>query len=153
MNFKLLEEKKIKFQIRKYPVELRDTTLVAKFIKVPADKLFKSLVIVENNIKPLLVMIPSNTYLNLKELEIKLDVQNLKLSTKLQAEKITGMQAGGISPLGLLDKNIPTYITEHIMHHDSIVFSAGQRGVTIQLSVVSLLAITKAHILPANISI
>lgn len=151
MNIKLLEEKKIKFQIRKYPVELRDTTLVAKFIKVPAGQLFKSLIVVENGTKPLLVMVPSNTRLSLEKLEAELNIQNLSLATKSQTEKFTGMQVGGISPLGLLEMNIPIYIVESVMSFDWIVFSAGQRGVTIQLPVSDFLAITRAHVLPADI--
>ena len=118
-----LEGKKIEFVIRSYPIELRDTTLVAKFIGVPENRLFKSLVVIKDR-EPVLIMLPSNRHLDLEKLEV-----------------------GGISPLGLLQKNVPIYIDGTVLEHDWIVFSAGQRGTTVQMAVADIFNVIKPQIL------
>ncbi len=141
-----LEDKKIEFVIRSYPIELRDTTLVAKFIGVPENRLFKSLVVVRDG-KPVLVMLPSNRHLDLEKLKVELGAGKIAFASKEQAKKLTGMEVGGISPLGLLGKNIPVYIDQTVLEYDWIVFSAGQRGMTVQMAVSDVLVVIKPQIL------
>jgi Cys-tRNA(Pro)/Cys-tRNA(Cys) deacylase len=144
---KPLLDNKIESQIREYPREIRDTTLVAQHIKVPPNQLFKGLVVIEKNINPLLVMIPSNSHLDINQLKSTLGAKELRFATIEQAEKFTGMQVGGISPLGLLDKNIPIYIDKIVTEYKWIVISAGQRGISVRVPVIELVNLIQAQFL------
>lgn len=145
-----LKERKIEYEIRKYPKAIRDTTLVAQYINIPQNQLFKSLVVVATNSKPLLVMIPSNMHLLIEELQTTLGIYSLRFATLEQAERYTGMKVGGISPLGILDKQIPIYISDAVLLYDWIVMSAGERGVSVKIATKDLLNIIEAKTLIAK---
>jgi Cys-tRNA(Pro)/Cys-tRNA(Cys) deacylase len=130
-----------------YPKELRDTTLVAKYLKIPEGQLFKSLLLLANAKLPILVMIPSNTQLDLKTLANLLKYKKVVMPDRNEVLEITGMQVGGVSPLGLLGKKIPIYIDYKINLLSNVTISAGNRGETLTIPVADLLTITKAKVL------
>jgi len=146
-TMKLLKKKRVKFRLLKYPKTVRDTTLVAQHVDVSPNHLFKSLVVIDSTENPLIIMIPSNSRININCLYSILKRNGLKMATKTEAEELTGLQVGGISPLALVGKNIPVYIDQSVKQFNWIVMSAGQRGVAVKLLSSDLLKITKAQII------
>jgi Cys-tRNA(Pro)/Cys-tRNA(Cys) deacylase len=66
------------------------------------------------------------------------------MATQRDAERVTGLQVGGISALALLNKGFAVYIEHAALAHESILVSAGQRGWDVKLRVADLLSITNA---------
>lgn len=149
LAMKLLEGKKIKFEVRDYPLDLRDAELIAIAFGVPAAQVFKTLVVPvpkgsPRNVKDMLVMIPAHRQLDLKKLAKAVGVKKLKMATHADAERITGLQVGGISALALLNRGFSIFIDISANEFPEIFVSAGQRGMNILLPVCDLIKVTRA---------
>ena len=62
-----------------------------------------------------------------------------------EAEGLTGLRAGGISPLALLKKGFRVVIDRAAREHAEVHVSAGQRGMNIRLGVEDLARLTGAR--------
>jgi Cys-tRNA(Pro)/Cys-tRNA(Cys) deacylase len=67
------------------------------------------------------------------------------LPSERQAEQLTGLQAGGISPLALINKGFQVVIDESAKGFEKIFVSGGQRGLDIHLPVEALGRLTNAR--------
>ena len=102
---RLLDARGIGYEVRHYDPGLRDARDVAAAVGFPPGEVFKTLVARLAGIKnPLLVMLPANTTLNLKRLAAELGVKKAAMLPHAEAEKLTGLQVGGISALALTQK-------------------------------------------------
>jgi Cys-tRNA(Pro)/Cys-tRNA(Cys) deacylase len=95
--------------------------------------------------KAILAVIPGNVKLNLKALATALGEKKVRLATLREAEQITGLQAGGISPLALINKGFQVIIDQTAKNFAQIHISGGQRGLNLRLGVEDLAAITRAR--------
>ncbi|MDQ3007773.1 MAG: hypothetical protein M3R47_20630 [Chloroflexota bacterium] len=84
--------------------------------------------------------------MDLKLLAAFLGDKKLSLPTEREAEQITGLQAGGISPLALINKGFQVVIDSLAQSHSEIHISGGQRGLNIKLSVNDLIKLTGARV-------
>ena len=100
------------------------------------------------------MVIPGPHQVDLKSLAAFLGEKKVKLPTEREAEMITGLQAGGISPLALLNKGFQVVLDASAREQAEIHISGGQRGLNIRLPVDALVRLTKARIgqvsLPGN---
>jgi Cys-tRNA(Pro)/Cys-tRNA(Cys) deacylase len=152
---KLLEGKKIKHEVVSYPDHMRDAEAIAVELNVPAGQVFKTLVVLPPGTtgraaRPLLVMLPADRQLNLKKLAKAVGAKKLQMATHAEAEKMTGLQVGGISALALINRGFSIYLDELARTYEQIFVSAGQRGVDIKLAVTDLIRVTGARFVDAG---
>ncbi len=76
--------------------------------------------------------------------------KKLILPTEREAEQITGLQAGGISPLALINKGFQVLIDTSVKDYDEIHISAGQRGLNIKIRLIDLVSLVNAKIHPIS---
>ena len=144
---RLLESRKIEYQAYETPAEKLSALEVAQLLGVSPDVVFKTIVVTrEKGKKPILAVIPGPTTVDLKLLAVFLGEKKVFLPTERQAEQITGLQAGGISPLALLNKGFQVVIDSLAQNHSEIHISGGQRGLNIKLSVNDLIKLTGARV-------
>lgn len=149
---KLLEGKKVPFDVYAYPAHLRDAQEVAAAVGMPTEQVFKTLVVPRPKPgKPMLVMVPSDRQLDLKKMAKAVGEKKLKMATHQEAERLTGLQVGGISALALLNRGFDIFLDETALDNDQMVISAGQRGLQIRLAVSDLLDISGAHLVDASL--
>lgn len=146
LAMKTLDGKKIPYEAFSYPDDLRDAEEIAAFLGMPADEVFKTLVVQppEAGKKPLLVMIPADKQLDLKKLASEIMAKKLKMATHREAESMTGLQVGGISALALINRGFQSLIDSSARESSHVVVSAGKRGLQLRLSVSDLARITNA---------
>jgi Cys-tRNA(Pro)/Cys-tRNA(Cys) deacylase len=105
----------------------------AALLGQPPDAIYKTLVVLgesDPRRKPLLVMVPSNAQLDLKRLAETTGEKKLRMATQKEAEKLTGMQVGGISALGLKrPAAFDVLIDDRVLSLPSVHVSAGERGI------------------------
>lgn len=144
---RLLEARKIPYEAFELPAEKLGAQETANLLGVPAGRVFKTIVIRrESPRKPLLVVVPGDSEVDLKALASALGEKKVYLPTEREAEALTGLQAGGISPLALLNKGFQVVVDESALEWESIHISGGQRGLNIRLNPRDLIALCQARV-------
>lgn len=143
---RFLDAKKIKYTAFETPAEKLGALETAQFLRVPPEQVFKTIVSTRNRPgKPVLAVIPGPNHLDLKLLAAALGEKKMTLPTEREAEQLTGLQAGGISPLALINKGFQVVIDSAAQDFAEIHVSSGQRGLNIRLPVKDLAALTNAR--------
>ena len=143
---RMLDAKKIPFKAYELPAEKLGAQETARLLGVPLELVYKTIVVLrEGKGKPILAVIPGTGEVDLKKLAKALGEKKLRLPTEREAEQITGLQAGGISPLALINKGFQVVIDSAAQSHAEIHVSGGQRGLNIRLPVKALAALTNGR--------
>lgn len=143
---RFLDSHNIPYTAFALPAEKIGALETAQLLGVSPSLIYKSIVIQrEKTGKPILAVIPGDHEVNLKSLASFLGEKKLKIPAQREAERLTGLQAGGISPLALLNKGFQVIISSEALQHEQIHISGGQRGLNIRLSVKSLIECTRAR--------
>ncbi|MFN8492172.1 MAG: aminoacyl-tRNA deacylase [Caldilineaceae bacterium] len=146
---RFLDSKRVTYQVFTYDYEagVHSAVEVAHAIGLPEKQVFKTLVALadEPNRKPMLVIIPGPDTLDLKALAKAVNAKKMRMAAHDQAESLTGLQTGGISPLALINKGFDVYLDEQAQAFPTIAVSAGQRGANVLLPVQDLIKLTRAR--------
>ena len=143
---RLLDAHKIPYTIFETPAEKLGALETARFLEVEPDSVFKTIVVTrEKPRKPLLVVVPGPREVDLKLLAIALGEKKVFLPSEREAEALTGLQAGGISPLALINKGFQVVIDSSAQALGEIHVSGGQRGLNIRLPVDALAKLVNAR--------
>ena len=144
---RLLDSRKIVYQVYETPAEKLSALEVAQLLDVSPDVVFKTIVVTrQKGKKPILAVIAGPATVNLKLLAAFLGEKKVYLPSEREAEQITGLQAGGISPLALINKGFQVVIDSIAQSYSEIHVSGGQRGLNIRLPVSDLIKLTKARV-------
>ena len=148
---RFLDSKKAAYQMHlfDYNAGVESAVQVAEAIGLPPTQVFKTLVVLPDqpNRKPMLVVIPGPDTLDLKALAKGAKLKKAKMATHAEAEALTGLQTGGISPLALINKGFDVYLDDQAQQFDTIAVSAGQRGANLQIGVKELIKLTNARLI------
>ncbi len=148
---RLLDSRRIKYTAYELPNEKLGALETARLLKVSAEVIFKTIVVNRDRPKrPLLVVVPGNAEVELRLLAAALGEKKVHLSTEREAEALTRLQAGGISPLALLNQGFEVVVDQAAEGFEEIHVSGGQRGLNIKLRVADLLELTHARLLPVS---
>ncbi|MEK6223097.1 MAG: aminoacyl-tRNA deacylase [Chloroflexota bacterium] len=119
----------------------------SEYIGVPPEQVYKTIVAVRTERgKPILGVVSAIAQVDLKILVKIVREKKVKLSSLDQAEKLTGLQSGGISPLALIHKGFDVVLDETALIHKVIYISGGQRELNISLSPHDLVKVTLAKV-------
>lgn len=141
---RFLDSRKIKYASHEMPTEKLGAVEAAQFMGVPEIQVFKTIVTTREKGKPVLVVVPGPRVVDLKLLASFLGEKKMSLPSEREAEALTGLQAGGISPLALINKGFQVVIDSQAQEFDEIYISGGQRGLDIQLPVADLMKLVNA---------
>ncbi|MBM3182076.1 MAG: aminoacyl-tRNA deacylase [Chloroflexi bacterium] len=142
---RFLDAHKVNYEAHDLPPEKIGALEAAQFLGVPAEQVFKTIVTEREKGKPVLAVIPAPRVVDLKLLALFLGEKKMRLPTEREAEQITGLQAGGISPLALINKGFRVVIDASARNFSEIHISGGQRGLNIKLSPFDLAKLTNAR--------
>ncbi|BCY19358.1 Cys-tRNA(Pro)/Cys-tRNA(Cys) deacylase [Leptolinea sp. HRD-7] len=144
---RFLDSKKVKYKAFDLPAEKLGAIESALLLNVPASQVFKSIVVLRTRPgKPILAIVPGDHEVDLKLLAEAAGEKKLQVSTQAEAEKLTGLQTGGISPLALINRGFQMWLDSSASNFEEIHISGGQRGLNIRLPVKDLLILTGARL-------
>ncbi len=143
---RFLDARKLKYAAHELPAEKLGAIEAAQFLNLPMEQVFKTIVTKREKGKPVLAVIPGPRVVDLKLLASFLGEKKMHLPTEREAEQLTGLQAGGISPLALINKGFQVVIDSAANEFEEIYISGGQRGLNIQLGVADLAKLVNAKI-------
>jgi len=146
---RLLDSRKIPYTVFELPPEKLGALEMARLLDVEPATVYKTIVVTREKSsgkKPLLVVIPGPNQVDLKALAAFLGEKKVHLPTEREAEQLTGLQAGGISPLALLNKGFQVVLDDLAREQTEIHVSGGQRGLNIRMPVEALKRLTNARV-------
>lgn len=143
---RFLDSRKIAYTAFETPPEKLGALEVAHLLNVEPASVFKTIVVTRDKPKkPVLAVVPGPAQVDLKLLAAALGEKKVHLPTEREAEQLTGLQAGGISPLALINKGFQVVIDSSAQNFSAIHISGGQRGLNIRLSPHDLASLTNAR--------
>lgn len=144
---RLLDSRKIPYSAFELPVEKLGAQEAARLMGVPLDQVFKTIVVTrQGRGKPILAVVPGPKEVDLKALAKALGEKKVHLPTEREAERLTGLQAGGISPLALINRGFQVVLDVTARSYAEIYISGGRRGLDIRLPVQALITLTGARL-------
>jgi Cys-tRNA(Pro)/Cys-tRNA(Cys) deacylase len=144
---RLLDARGIRYTAFKLPAEKHGALETARLLNAPPEQVYKTIVVTrEGKGKPVLAIIPGPYEVDLKALARALGEKKVHLPTEREAEHLTGLQAGGISPLALLQRGFQVVLDSSAQSLVEIHISAGQRGLNIRLAPADLVKLTNASL-------
>lgn len=132
----LLIQLKIPHQVHKYPHDPASESYgleAAEKLAVPAERVFKTLVLKVDDKALVVGIVPVAAMLSMKHLAKAAGAKKAAMANAAEAERATGYVLGGISPLGQ-KKRLPTVIDSTARQHATIFISAGRRGLEIEIN-------------------
>jgi len=143
---RLLDARKIAYQALEIPAEKLSALQVADFLNVPSDMVYKTIVFKRTaKGRAALALVAAPLEVDAKKLAAALGEKKVLLTSQREAEELTGLLAGGISPLALLNKGFQVVIDGPARELDAVIISAGQRGLQVKLNPQDLARLTGAR--------
>ena len=137
----------IDFTVHEYEVgetELSYGEAVATEVGVSPERLFKTLVAKVDD-RPVVGIVPVSGRLSLKNLAKAVGGKRAVMAESADAQRLTGYVVGGISPIGQT-RRLPMVIDSSIRLHRTVLVSAGQRGLQLEMTPDDLMEATDATV-------
>lgn len=150
----MLVARKVPFTALEVPAKKLNALEVAALLQVPPEMVFKTIVVNrEKTGKPILALVPAIGEVNSKTLAASLKEKKVHVTTQNEAEKLTGLLAGGISPLALINKGFQVVMDASAQELDAVLVSGGQWGLQIRTNPKDLAKLTNARFAPISSAI
>lgn len=149
-SMRALDARKIPYAVFTFPPDIHSAMGVADAVGLPYHQVYKTLVALRPQGKPMLIMIPGHRELDLKRVAKAVSEKKVRMASHKEAEKLTGLQVGGISALALLNRPFDVFIDRSATELSHLLVSAGERGINLRLAVPDLIRITRARVIEAT---
>jgi Cys-tRNA(Pro) deacylase len=129
-----LRQKGVAFTEHPYRYEDRGGTEVsARALGVDEHVVVKTLVMEDDNRRPLIVLMHGDKSVSTKELARQLGRRSIQPCEPAVAQRHTGYLVGGTSPFGTV-KPLPVFVERSILDLDAIYINGGRRGFLVRLA-------------------
>ena len=142
----IIKKRKISYKLHEYVHDAGFSSYgeeAAEKLGVEKDRVFKTLIVSDENKKLYVAILPVSFKLDLKLYAKAIGIKKVIMADKKIVEKATGYVLGGVSPIGQKRK-LETIIHRTAEEFDSIFVSAGRRGLQVELKPEDLLKLTSA---------
>jgi Cys-tRNA(Pro)/Cys-tRNA(Cys) deacylase len=148
---RVLDRLGVSYELREYEVDENELSAerVAEKIGLPAEQVFKTLVVRGERRGILLAVVPGDAELDLRALARAAGDRRVEMVPLKEVQPLTGYIRGGVTALAC-KKDYPVYIDETCELYDVISISAGVRGTQILLAPQDYLRVTQAT--PASLA-
>jgi Cys-tRNA(Pro)/Cys-tRNA(Cys) deacylase len=142
---RMLDVQQVDYEVLSFSPDIHSAEGVAAALDLDPRTVYKTLVIERARGKPLLVMVPGDEHVDLGALAASVGEKKLSMASHHDAERLTGLQVGGISALALLNKGFEICIAEAAREIEQIAVSAGERGLNLRLAMADVVRVTDAR--------
>ena len=150
---RFLDQRKIVYTLHDLETsEKLSAVEVASQLNCPPERVFKTIILSPASGKGKLIaaLVPASRKVDAKKLATALHEKKVSPLKHSEAEVVTGMLTGGISPLGLINKPFCIIADDSINSLETVMISAGERGWDIEIQPNALLSICKAQTKPIS---
>jgi Cys-tRNA(Pro)/Cys-tRNA(Cys) deacylase len=111
---------------------------------VAPERMYKSMVAAAGD-ELVFALVPADSWLSLKKLAAAAGAKHAAMAQPRDAERVTGYQVGGISPLGSR-KTLRTFLDSGAEQFERICLNAGNRGHIVEVATTDLVRLTGATV-------
>jgi Cys-tRNA(Pro) deacylase len=145
---RVLRERRIAFTPHLLPfVEHGGTRHTAEYFHISEHRVIKTLIMEDERKKPLIVLMHGDCEVSTRQLARELGMKHVETCDERDAQRYTGYQVGGISPLGTRMK-LPVYAEFTLFDLERILINGGKRGFMVEIEPIELdkaFPITRMH--------
>jgi Cys-tRNA(Pro)/Cys-tRNA(Cys) deacylase len=148
-SMRILEQHKIPYEVVEFPDTMRDAEEIAEVLGIAPHMVYKTLVVEPVGVpgaKSFLALIAADRTLDLKRMAMAAGYKKVGMAAHKDAERLTGLQVGGISALALMHKNWAVYIDQPATQLEHILVSAGQRGCDLRVPTTAFIQLVRAKV-------
>jgi len=144
---RILEQKKVRFELREYAVDPEDLSAetVAAKVNMPLEQVYKTLLCRGDKHGCVFAIVAAGTELDLKALAKATGDKSCEMVGLKEVEPLTGYIRGGVTVLGA-KKSFPVVADDSIVAHETISISAGVRGTQVILAPGDYVSVTAAKL-------
>ena len=144
---RILDKLGIAYETRSYPIDPDDlgAEKVAQGVRLPIERVFKTLVARGDKHGILLAVVPGDTEADLKALARLSENKRVDMVHLSEVQPLTGYIRGGVTALAC-KKDYPVYADISMEQFDRIAVSAGMRGLQIILAPKDYIQAVKATV-------
>jgi len=140
----VLEREGVRFRLHEYELDPRAESYgleAAEKLGLPPERVFKTLVVAVDG-GHVFAVLPVDARLDTKAVG-----KRAHMADPADAERVTGYVKGGTSVLGGR-KRLPVLVDESALGHETIVLTAGRRGLQMELAPTDVLRLTGGRTAP-----
>jgi len=141
----LLADRGIPHEVLTYEHRTKGARPAARVLGLPTETVLKSLVFLADDGTALFALMDGGGRVSEKKLARESAHKRVAPAPLQDAERLTGYQAGGISPLGAKTA-LPVFLDAASSHQRTVVINAGARGTLVRLATDDLITLTAARI-------
>ena len=148
---RLLDSKRVAYEVLTYDPEIHSAVGVAEVLGLPPEQVYKTLVVLDETPgqRPLLVMIAGPDELDPRLLARSIGAKSVRMAPYREAERLTGLQVGGIGALALVNRPFSPCIERAALGHAWVLVNGGRRGLNLKVAVQDLITLTGARVVDA----
>ena len=143
-GIELLKEHGIAHEVLTYRF-VKGARAAADALGLPHENVVKSLVFRAEDGSFLFALLGGDANVSLRNLGRASGHKHMEAASPRDAQRITGYQVGGISPLGSRTA-LPVFLDETTAAHDHLIINAGGRGTLVRLATSDLINIIGATV-------
>jgi Cys-tRNA(Pro) deacylase len=141
-----LKEHGLPHEVLTYHHEVKGVRYAAQTLGLPDEIVIKSLIFQANDRSFIFALMSGDGNVSEKKLARASGHKRVAPASPHDAERVTGYQVGGISPLGA-KKPLPVFLDSAIVAHPEVVINAGARGTLVRLALKDLIELTDAIVI------
>jgi Cys-tRNA(Pro) deacylase len=135
---KFLKAHRVPYSEHSYEyVERGGTAVSSESLGVPEHEVVKTLVMQDEEAKPLIVLMHGDRTVSTKNLARQAGAKRVEPCTPEAAQRHTGYQVGGTSPFGTR-KRMPVFMERSILDLPAVYINGGRRGLLVKMRTADL---------------
>ena len=139
----ILRKAGVEHRLMEYDYRSQDAAAwAAEALAIEPERMFKSLVAAAGD-QHVFALLPATSELSLKRLAAAAGTKHAQMADPRDAERLTGYQVGGISPLGAR-RPLPVFLDASAEGFELLCLNAGARGLIVELATSDLIKLTSA---------
>jgi Cys-tRNA(Pro) deacylase len=139
----LLDQRGVEYTKNHYDYTKKGATVAAQQMGVEPHAVVKTLVMMDDNGDPMIVLMHAEKEVSLKELARQTGAKNVSTASVKDAERLTGYSVGGISPFAT-KRPIPVFVQKTILELPYLYINGGRRGFILGMTPGTLMEVLNA---------
>jgi len=111
--------------------------------KVQAEKIAKSIVMIDSTGQPLLAVVPARSLVSHKKLKLLLNVKDVRMANMQEVLQHSGYPAGGVPPINMIKR---VFLEQELLRDETVIVGGGDINKLVEIRTKDIVASIKPMI-------